>query len=131
MQETAGKRGYRIAEARYLSESARLQIAQTAWELRREDMRQDVAVSARLENRDMGSAMAEIRDLLSKDTSIPPGTLDFGGLYEQQQKSFQNLIVVLVMAVVLVFTVLLVEFRGFFEPIAIVREVVPHDVNPP
>jgi len=89
-------------------------------ELRREDMRQDVAVSARLENRDMGSAMAEIRDLLSKDASIPPGTLDFGGLYEQQQKSFHNLIVVLVMAIVLVFTVLLIEFRGFFEPIAIV-----------
>lgn len=89
-------------------------------ELRREDMRQDVAVSARLEDRDMGSAMAEIRDLLSKDASIPPGTLDFGGLYEQQQKSFHNLIVVLVMAVVLVFTVLLIEFRGFFEPIAVV-----------
>jgi cobalt-zinc-cadmium efflux system outer membrane protein len=32
--ETAGKRGYRIAEAQYLSEAARLQIAQTAWELR-------------------------------------------------------------------------------------------------
>jgi outer membrane protein TolC len=32
--ETAGKRGYRMAEAQYLSEAARLQIAQTAWELR-------------------------------------------------------------------------------------------------
>jgi CzcA family heavy metal efflux pump len=89
-------------------------------ELRREDMRQDVAVTARLENRDMGSAMAEIRERLSKDPSIPPGTLDFGGLYEQQQKSFFNLLIVLIMAVVLVFTVLLIEFREFFEPVAIV-----------
>ncbi len=89
-------------------------------ELRREDMRQDVAVSARLEDRDLGSAMAEIRDLLSKDTSIPPGTLDFGGLYEQQQESFYNLMIVMAMAVVLVFTVLLIEFRRFFEPVAIV-----------
>lgn len=32
--ETAGKRGYRVAEAEHLSEAARLQIAQTAWELR-------------------------------------------------------------------------------------------------
>jgi outer membrane protein TolC len=32
--ETAGKRGYRIAEAQHLSEAARLQIAQTAWGLR-------------------------------------------------------------------------------------------------
>jgi len=64
--------------------------------------------------------MAEIRQCLSQDTTIPPGTIGFGGLYEQQQKSFQNLLVVLVMAIVLVFTVLLIEFRGFSEPIAIV-----------
>jgi CzcA family heavy metal efflux pump len=89
-------------------------------ELRREDMRQDVAVTARLENRDMGSAMAEIRERLNKDASIPPGTLDFGGLYEQQQESFFNLLIVLIMAIVLVFTVLLIEFRGFSEPTAIV-----------
>jgi len=89
-------------------------------ELRREDMRQDVAVTARLENRGMGSAMAEIRERLNKDPSIPPGTLDFGGLYEQQQKSFFNLLIVLIMAIVLVFTVLLIEFREFYEPIAIV-----------
>ncbi len=89
-------------------------------ELRREDMRQDVAVTARLESRDMGSAMAEIRQRLSQDTTIPPGTMGFGGLYEQQQKSFRNLLIVLAMAIVLVFTVLLIEFRGFAEPIAIV-----------
>jgi CzcA family heavy metal efflux pump len=89
-------------------------------ELRREDMRQDVAVTARLEKRDLGSAMNEIREKLSADTSIPPGTIGFGGLYEQQQKSFQNLLVVLVMAIVLVFTVLLIEFRQWHEPMAIV-----------
>ncbi len=33
--ETAGKRGYRVAQARRLSESARQNIAQTAWQVRR------------------------------------------------------------------------------------------------
>jgi multidrug efflux pump subunit AcrB len=89
-------------------------------ELRREDLRQDVAVSARLEGRDLGSAMAEIRAKLNADKSLPRGTVEFGGLYEQQQESFRNLLIVLVGAVVLVFTVLLIEFRSFYEPIAIV-----------
>jgi CzcA family heavy metal efflux pump len=89
-------------------------------ELRREDLRQDVAVTARLEGRDLGSAMAEIRDVLGRDKSLPPGTLEFGGLYQQQEQSFRNLIVVLAMAIFLVFTVLLVEFRSFDEPVAIV-----------
>ena len=89
-------------------------------ELRREDLRQDVAVTARLEGRDLGSAIAEIRDSLAKDPSLPSGVVEFGGLYEQQRDSFQNLLMVLAMAVMLVFTVLLVEFRSFYEPLAIV-----------
>ncbi len=89
-------------------------------ELRREDLRQNVAVTARLEGRDLGSAMAEIRDKLSQDKSLPPGTIEFGGLYQQQQESFRNLLLVLLMAIFLVFTVLLVEFRSFYEPMAIV-----------
>jgi CzcA family heavy metal efflux pump len=89
-------------------------------ELRREDLRQDVAVSARLEGRDLGSAMAEIREKLSKDKSLPAGTVEFGGLFQQQQESFQHLMVVLALAIGLVFTVLLIEFRSFHEPTAIV-----------
>jgi multidrug efflux pump subunit AcrB len=89
-------------------------------ELRREDLRQDVAVTARLEDRDLGSAMKEIQEVLGHDTTMPPGTIEFGGLFQQQQESFRNLLVVLAMAIVLVFTVLLIEFRSFLEPLAIV-----------
>ena len=89
-------------------------------ELRREDLRQDVAVTARLEGRDLGSAMAEIRSLIARDTSIAPEDIEFGGLYQQQQESFRHLLVVLAMAITLVFTVLLTEFRTFAAPIAIV-----------
>jgi len=89
-------------------------------ELRREDFRQDIAVTARLEGRDLGSAMADIRKMLDNDPALPPGTIEYGGLYQQQQESFRNLLAVLGMAIVLVFTVLLLEFRGFLEPLAIV-----------
>ena len=89
-------------------------------ELRREDLRQDVAVTARLEGRDLGSAMREIQAKLSQDESIPPGTIEFGGLFQQQQESFRNLVLVLLMAIFLVFTVLVIEFRSFYEAVAIV-----------
>lgn len=89
-------------------------------ELAREDLRQLVAVTAALENRDMGSAIAEIKQALAADTSIPPGVIEYGGLFQQQQESFRNLLVVLFLAIALVFTVLLIEFRSFREPVAIV-----------
>jgi multidrug efflux pump subunit AcrB len=89
-------------------------------ELRREDGRQDVAVTARLEGRDLGSAMTEIRHALGGDASMPAGTVEYGGLYQQQRESFRNLMFVLLMAITLVFTVLLLEFGSFAEPVAIV-----------
>ncbi|EGW22608.1 efflux RND transporter permease subunit [Methylobacter tundripaludum] len=89
-------------------------------ELHREDLRQLVAVSARLENRDLGSAITEIKAKLGRDQTLPPGVLEFGGLYQQQQESFHNLLLVLLASIFLVFTVLLVEFGSFYEAIAIV-----------
>jgi multidrug efflux pump subunit AcrB len=79
-----------------------------------------VAITARLEGRDLGSAMSEIRRTLSRDPSIPAGAVEYGGIYEQQQESFRNLVIVLMMALFLVFTVLLLEFGSFLEPVAIV-----------
>ena len=89
-------------------------------ELQREDLRQDVSVTGRLEGHDLGSAMAEIQEKLGMDQSLPAGTIEFGGLYKQQQEFFRNLLLVLVMALLLVFTVLVIEFGSFYEPIAIV-----------
>jgi CzcA family heavy metal efflux pump len=89
-------------------------------ELRRDDLRQDVAITARLEDRDLGSAMAEIGRVLNRDTSIPAGAIEYGGLFQQQRESFRNLVVVMLMAIFLVFTVLILEFGSLYEPVAIV-----------
>lgn len=97
-------------------------IAQTPGELElhRDDLRQDLSVDAELEGRDLGSTMADIRSILDNDKSFPPGSIEYGGTYQEQQESFRKLIVVLVLAVVLVFTVALLEFRSFYAPLAIV-----------
>ncbi len=90
-------------------------------ELRREDLRQNVAVSARTSGRDLVSAVRDIQATLARNAPQRSGfTLEFGGLYQQQQESFRNLALVLVMAVLLVFLVLLIEFRSVLAPLAIV-----------
>jgi CzcA family heavy metal efflux pump len=103
-----------------LDQVADVDVQPSQVELDRDDLRQDVIVSARLEGRDLGSAMREIQASLSQDSWLPPGTVEYGGLYQQQQESFRNLLVVLLGAILLVFTVLLIEFRSFNEPVAIV-----------
>jgi CzcA family heavy metal efflux pump len=103
-----------------LSQIAELIEDGSQMELHREDLRQNVAITARLEGRDLGGAIVDIQAILQQDKTLPPGILEFGGLYRQQQASFHNLLRVLCMAVFLVFTVLLIEFRSFYAPIAIV-----------
>jgi CzcA family heavy metal efflux pump len=89
-------------------------------ELVRDDLRQDIIVSGALEGRDLGSVMKDIQAKLGQDKSLPPGTVEYGGHYQLQQESFHNLVIVLAAAILLVFTVLVIEFRSFNEPVAIV-----------
>ncbi len=89
-------------------------------EMHREDLRQLVAVTGRFEGINLGTGMRRIQQHLRDRVQLPPRAwLEYGGLYEQQQRSFHNLTLVLIAAVFLVFTVLLVEFRAFLRPLAI------------
>jgi CzcA family heavy metal efflux pump len=88
-------------------------------EIRRENLQRDVSVTARLEGTDLGSAVAAVQkvvDGLHLPSSI---RVEYGGTYKQEQKSFRDLVFVLVLAIVLVFIVLLFEFRSFAAPLAI------------
>jgi CzcA family heavy metal efflux pump len=100
-----------------VSQVADLSIAPSEVELNRDNLRQDNIVSARLEGVDLGTA---IREIQAKLNWLPPGSVEYGGYYQEQQESFRNLLAVLLAAILLVFTVLTIEFRSFYEPIAIV-----------
>jgi multidrug efflux pump subunit AcrB len=99
-----------------LNQIADVNVEPSQVELDRDDLRQDIIVSARLKGHDLGSAMKEIQDKLRKDKWLPIGSVEYGGLYEQQQESFRNLEVVLLSAILLVLTVLVMQFRSFNEP---------------
>ncbi|MBN2562850.1 MAG: efflux RND transporter permease subunit [Phycisphaerae bacterium] len=94
-------------------------------EMRREDLRQCTAVSARFSGRDLGSGVAAIKAKLAETLQLPSNaSIEYGGLYQQQQESFRNLTMVLVVAVLLVYAVLLLEFRSIIQPLAIVAGAV-------
>lgn len=108
-----------------LSSVAHTEIEPNQTEIHRENLRNMSAVTARLENRDLGSAMDEIKARLFKEVSLPPGTdIEFGGLYQVQQESFAGLTRVLLASILLIFIVLAFEFRSFSHPIAIVAATI-------
>jgi multidrug efflux pump subunit AcrB len=94
-------------------------------EIKRDGLRQSLAVTARLSGSDLGSAISAIKTQLPKDVKLPPGmTIEYGGFYQEQQSSFRELLQALLLAIVLVFITLLIEFRSFAHPISIVTGAV-------
>ena len=88
-------------------------------EIRRENLQRDVAVTARLEGLNLGAGMKAVQQVVNR-VGLPAGIrVAYGGGYEEQQRSFRDLVFVLVLAVLLVFIVLLFEFGSFAAPVAI------------
>ncbi|HKI96278.1 MAG TPA: efflux RND transporter permease subunit, partial [Gemmatimonadales bacterium] len=94
-----------------LSELASISTGPPEAEIDRENLRTYVGVTARLSGRDLGSASADIKSALAKGLTLAPGQyIRYGGLYEQQQKSFSDLFYVLLGGLVLVSVIVLFQF---------------------
>ena len=88
-------------------------------QIKREDSRRMVPITARIAGRDLGSTVRDVQGVLDKPGFLPrtvPYTL--GGLYEQQQIAFKGLTIVLIAAIVLVVLLLLWLYESFSVAIA-------------
>jgi multidrug efflux pump subunit AcrB len=90
---------------------ARFDIQEGVAEIDRENLQTMGVVTARLNNRDLGSAMKDIRSALADMTLPPSYQIRYGGAYAEQQQSFSELLKILIAAGMLVFTVVLFMFR--------------------
>ena len=93
-------------------------------EIRRENLQRLIVVTADLEGTDLGTAVSKVKQTVA-GLNLPSSVrVEYGGQYEDQQKSFHDLLQVLLLALALVFGVLLAEFRNFEAPIAILASSV-------
>ena len=93
-------------------------------EVLRDNLQREVEVTARLQGVDLGTGIAAVQKAIA-DLKMPPSVrVVYGGTYQEQQKSFSDLATVLVLAVVLIFLVLTVEFRTFTAPVAILSSAI-------
>jgi len=93
-------------------------------EILRENLQRDLAVTARLEGVDLGTGVAAVMKAVH-DLRLPASIrVVYGGTYREQQRSFHDLLIVLLLALVLVFLVLLFEFGTFSAPVAILSSAI-------
>src|SRR6266567_4610314 len=88
-------------------------------EIRRENLQRLVQVTGRFEGVDLGSGIAAVQKAVANLRLPSSIRVEYGGLYAEEQKSSSDLLMVLFLALLLLFAVLLFEFRTFSAPTAI------------
>ena len=88
-------------------------------EIRRENLQRLVQVTGRFEGVDLGTGIAAVQKTVN-NLHLPSSIrVEYGGLYAEERKSSSDMLVVLFLALLLLFAVLLFEFRTFSAPTAI------------
>jgi multidrug efflux pump subunit AcrB len=88
-------------------------------EIRRENLQRLIQVTGGLEGVGLGKGIAAVQKAVNELHLPSTIRVEYGGQYEEQQKSFRDLLMVLLLALLLLFTVLLFEFRTFSAPTAV------------
>ncbi len=104
-----------------VSEFASINYVKGVAEVDRENLKPMLDVVARLNNRDLGSTLKDIKDRIQREVKLPPGyEIVYAGSYEEQQQAFSDLMIILILAILLVFTVILFLFQNIKVTLAII-----------
>jgi len=91
--------------------------------IERKDQERIVTISANISGRDMGSVLSDIREQLRNIPLPADFTITFGGDYEEQQKSFRELLLSFVLALVLVYMVMACQYESLRDPFVVMFSV--------
>lgn len=102
---------------------AKIERVQGEREIHRENRQRYLSVDANIEGRDLGTVVAEIKKDIAT-VAVPTGLfIIIAGLYQSQQESFTQLFWVLTLGAVLVYVVMVAQFRSLKQPLAIFSAV--------
>jgi len=97
-----------------LASLSSIELKEGVAEINRDNLKSVSIVTARLNNKDLGTAMKEIQQTISSKIFLPQGyNIEYGGAYADQQKSFKELLMILILSSLLVFALMLFLFRDF------------------
>ncbi|MGI6488852.1 MAG: efflux RND transporter permease subunit [Syntrophothermaceae bacterium] len=81
-------------------------------------------ITADLANRDVASATAEVQQRIDSELQLPPGyRVEYTGENKEMMESFRSLLLALLLAVVLVYAVMAIQYESFFDPFVIMFSV--------
>ncbi len=104
-----------------LSQLADIRVVKGPSTITRESGQRRITVSANVRGRDIGSFVAEARQLLKEQFTLPPGrySYEFGGQFEHLQRAQTRLMIVVPVAAVLIFTLLYLTYQNVVDALRV------------
>ncbi|MFB6247330.1 MAG: efflux RND transporter permease subunit [Salinibacter sp.] len=103
-----------------LQDVASVTLTEAPAEVTREQGKRKVTLGINLSGRDAGSFVAEAREAFRSEVSLPAGyTVDWGGQFENQQRSRQRLMLILPITLVIVFVLLYMTFNSISQAVLV------------
>ena len=93
-------------------------------QVRRDDVQRRVVIQANVQNRDMGSVVADIREIIAKKVNLPSGySISIGGQFESQQRAQKRLAIVVPLSLGLIALLLYFAFGSVGQAMLILVNV--------
>ncbi|MGI5310715.1 efflux RND transporter permease subunit [Rheinheimera sp. WS51] len=103
-----------------LNEIATLDIQPAPAQISRENGKRRIVVSANVRERDLGSFVAELKQRISADVTLPAGYwLDYGGTFEQLESASKRLAIVVPVTLLLIIALLVMAFNSLKDALII------------
>ncbi len=107
-----------------LADVAAIGLEQGPPMIKRDDVQRRVVIQANVENRDMGSLVAELDRRIHDEIQLPPGyTVVFGGQFENQQRAQARLMIVVPLSLLMIFLLLYFMFHSIGQAALIMLNV--------
>ncbi|MDP3562523.1 MAG: CusA/CzcA family heavy metal efflux RND transporter [Legionellaceae bacterium] len=107
-----------------LKNVAHVEVVSAPPQIRRDNVQRRVVVQANVEDRDLGSVMAEIKQRIEKEIKLPHGyNVVYGGVFENQQRAQARLMIVVPISLALIFLLLYFAFESFSRALLVMLNV--------
>jgi len=107
-----------------LADVATVEISSGPPQIRRDDVQRRVVIQANVQGRDMGSVVADIRQVIADKVSLPSGySVVIGGQFESQQRAQNALMVVIPLSLLLIALLLFFAFSSLSQTLLILINV--------
>jgi cobalt-zinc-cadmium resistance protein CzcA len=96
-----------------LEDVAQIQVRRGPEIINREQGQRRIVVMSNVRDRDLGSFVAEVRSRIGREGALPPGYhVEYGGQFENQERSTRRLMLIVPMVLALIFVLLYLTFAS-------------------